>query len=97
MVKTPTFEDQSYAKALDDLEKFMQVQGMDYINYNLEKEAMGLSVQDYYDGYHMNQQGVDKFSKTLVRDLEKFVDLKKDQDQDPDWVRDLALLEKNKG
>lgn len=75
----------------------MQVQGMDYINYNLEKEAMGLSVQDYYDGYHMNRQGVDKFSKTLVRDLEKFVDLKKDQDQDPDWVRDLALLEKNKG
>lgn len=97
LVKTPTFEDQSYAKALDDLEKFIQVQGLDYINYSLEKEAMGLSAQDYYDGYHMNRQGVDKFSKTLVRDLEKFVDLKKNQDQDPDWVRDLALLEKDKG
>ncbi len=94
LVKTPTFEDQSYQEVLKDLEKFLDDEKITYINYNEKKAAMGLEAQDYYDGYHMNKEGVGKFTNYFVKDLKKILPPVGNGKEDPDWTKDLPLMEK---
>lgn len=71
LVKTPTWEEASYEKPLKELEDFIKDEGFTYMNFNPRREAIGLTPQDYYDGYHLNTVGGEKFTAFFVEKMKE--------------------------
>ncbi|CAC9931809.1 hypothetical protein PEPNEM18_01099 [Aedoeadaptatus nemausensis] len=85
LVKTPTWEEESYSDRLKELEVFIKHQGFAYIDFNPSKDAMNIKPEDYYDGYHLNTVGVEKFN-TYLTDLMKEKGMVNDGVKDNRWL-----------
>ena len=66
LIKTPTWEEDSYKARLIELETFIRQEGFTYINFNPSKDDMNIKPEDYYDGYHLNTVGAEKFNRFLA-------------------------------
>lgn len=87
LVKTPTWEEDSYKARLIELETFIKQEGFTYINFNPSKDAMNIKPEDYYDGYHLNTVGVEKFNTYLV-ELMKEMGMVDDGPKDSRWLEE---------
>lgn len=65
LVKTPTYNESLYKAALEDVKAFAKESAIPFVDLNELKSAAGLEREDYYDGYHLNEVGAEKFNRTL--------------------------------
>lgn len=65
LVKTPTYNESLYKAALEDVKAFAKESAIPFVDLNELKSAAGLEREDYYDGYHLNEAGAEKFNRTL--------------------------------
>ena len=65
LVKTPTYNDRFYQPVLRDVKKFAKESAIPFVDLNELKSAAELERGDYYDGYHLNESGAEKFNLTL--------------------------------
>lgn len=65
LVKTPTYNERLYEVALVDVKKFAEESAIPFVDLNGLKSEAGLKREDYYDGYHLNEAGAEKFNRTL--------------------------------
>lgn len=94
LVKTPsnaTKEEKMYYNAV---EKAAKEQGVDFVDYNLCYEDIGLSVEeDFYDKTHLNVYGAEKFTNYFADNTEYFSNKKR---VDEDWLADLEKYKEAK-
>lgn len=93
LVKTPTWEEDSYKARLKELETFLKEEDFTYINYNQAKDTMDLTPADYYDGYHLNTVGGEKFNRFLAEQM-KGKGIESSGSKDRKWLEEREKQKK---
>lgn len=65
-VKTPVFYYDDYKDNIDIISKYIEKKNIDFIDFNLYSEDMNLTKNDFYDPYHLNVAGAEKFNKFFI-------------------------------
>ncbi len=73
LVKTPTYDSRPYQSVLGEVEEFCRGESIPFRDYNETKEAAGLARSDYYDGYHLNERGAEKFNRYIASEADGFL------------------------
>lgn len=65
----------NYDEYKEEINKIAKKFGKSIYDYNQRRELILSTSIDFYDISHLNQSGVDKFNKLLIRDLQKYESL----------------------
>ncbi|MDO5715362.1 MAG: hypothetical protein Q4P25_02150 [Tissierellia bacterium] len=88
LVKTPIYNSQPYQKNIDRLREMIQQYPVEFIDFNDYKEEMGLDESDFYDFYHLNAKGAEKFNTFFINDMIS-KNIYFDMDHlDPQWLKE---------
>lgn len=86
LVKTPSNATEEEKKCYNSVEKIAEANGVEFIDYNLCYEDIGLDIdKDFYDASHLNAWGGEKFSEYFAETVDFFKGKEKNND---DWTED---------
>lgn len=63
LVKMPVYDETVYSENLKEFSKLCEEKGLDFYDFNGDKDKIGLVESDFYDPGHLNEEGAEKFSK----------------------------------
>lgn len=66
LIKTPVYDETVYSENLKEFSKLCEEKGLDFYDFNGDKDKIGLIESDFYDPGHLNEEGAEKFSKFFV-------------------------------
>lgn len=95
-VKTPIFDEKDFADNINYWEKQITGKGIEFIDFNNYKKEIGLVNTDFYDFYHLNSSGSQKFNKFFINYMFKNGFYTDTSSLDKDWLNDLKTYNINK-
>ncbi len=63
LIKTPVYDEKVYSENLREFSKLCREKGLDFYDFNGDKDRIGLVETDFYDPGHLNEEGATKFTK----------------------------------
>lgn len=66
LIKTPVYDETVYSENLKEFSKLCAEKGLEFYDFNGDKDNIGLIESDFYDPGHLNVEGATKFSKFFV-------------------------------
>ena len=66
LIKTPVYDETVYSENLKEFSKLCEEKGLNFYDFNGDKDKIGLKESDFYDPGHLNVEGAEKFSKFFV-------------------------------
>lgn len=66
LIKTPVYNEAVYSENLKEFSKLCEKKGLDFYDFNGDKDKIGLIESDFYDPGHLNEEGAEKFTKFFI-------------------------------
>lgn len=95
-VKTPISDDKCFKNNINFWEKKFEELSVDFVDFNEYKSQMNLTDDDFYDFYHLNSKGAEKFNKFFINYMFKNGFYTDTSSLDKNWLNDLKTYNINK-
>lgn len=66
LIKTPVYDETVYSENLKEFSKLCAEKGLDFYDFNGDKDKIGLIESDFYDPGHLNVEGTEKFTRFFI-------------------------------
>lgn len=92
LVKTPIYDAAPYEHNIELVKEFAQRENIPFTDYNQYRQQMQLSSEDFYDFYHLNVQGAEKFNRFFIQDMIAHNIYFDTSHLDPLWQKNLSTF-----
>lgn len=66
LIKTPVYDETVYSENLKEFSKLCEEKGLNFYDFNGDKDKIGLIESDFYDPGHLNEEGAEKFTRFFI-------------------------------
>lgn len=91
LVKTPIYNPAPYEANISKVAAYAKNHNIPFTDYNRYRKQMNLDESDFYDLYHLNSKGAEKFNQFFIRDMIAHNIYFDRSNLDPKWQKDLSI------